>query len=235
MSAPASDARAEPGHGPGALAGLLQRNRSWVERKTRADPEFFARLVEQQCPDYFWIGCSDSRVPATEIVDLDPGEMFVHRNVANLASADDPNFQAALVFAVEALRVRHILVVGHYGCGGVRAALLPPKPGPIASWLSPIRATFRRHQASLAGMADGESARDRLCELNVMAQVAQLAENPALITAWSQGRELSLHGWIYAIRDGLLKPVCDTISRPLDRARPTPSILDVEWLDCNVA
>ncbi|MEO6215664.1 MAG: carbonic anhydrase [Sphingomonas sp.] len=235
MSAPASDAHARPGHGSGALAGLLRRNRSWVERKTRADPEFFTRLVEQQCPDYFWIGCSDSRVPATEIVDLDPGEMFVHRNVANLASANDPNFQAALVFAVEALRVRHILVVGHYGCGGVRAALLPPEPGPVATWLSPIRATFRFHQATLAGMTDGESACDRLCELNVMTQVAQLAENPVLIAAWSQGRELSLHGWIYAIGDGLLKPVCDTISQPPDRARPTPSIFDLEWLDCNVA
>lgn len=235
MSGSASDAHAGSCHGPGGLPGLLRRNRSWVERKTRADPEFFARLVDQQRPDYFWIGCSDSRVPATEIVDLDPGEMFVHRNVANLASADDPNFQAALVFAVETLRVRHILVVGHYGCGGVRAAISPEEPGPVATWLSPIRATLRSHQASLARMTDGENTHDRLCELNVMAQVAQLAENPALTAAWSQGRELSVHGWIYAIRDGLLEPVCRSISRAPNRARPTPSMFDDEWLDCNIA
>jgi carbonic anhydrase len=125
---------------------LLAFNRAWVRRKTQADPAFFQRLVGQQRPDYFWIGCSDSRVPATEIVDLDPGEMFVHRNVANLAPSDDPNFNAALLFAVDVLRVRHIIVVGHYGCGGIRSATETGADDPIGRWLSPVRALHHVHR-----------------------------------------------------------------------------------------
>lgn len=154
---------------------LLTRNRNWVRRKTFADPSFFKRLVGQQRPRYFWIGCSDSRVPATEIVDLDPGEMFVHRNVGNLAPADDPNFNAALSFAIDTLKVRHVIVVGHYGCGGVAAAWQPPAATPVGRWLAPLRDLRSHHAAPLASLADDGARRDRLCELNVIEQVRALA------------------------------------------------------------
>lgn len=235
MSDLGSQANAGSWNVPLALECLLERNRCWVKRKTQADPEFFARLVGQQRPDYFWIGCSDSRVPATEIVDLDPGEMFVHRNVANLASDSDPNFQAALVFAVELLRVRHILVVGHYGCGGVSAALRPPELGAVTRWLSPVDAILRAQQASFARCANDESVRDRFCELNVIAQVDLLAGSSVLAKAWSQGRELAVHGCIYAIKDGLLKSVCRSVVGPSGQAQPEPVISDDDWLDCNMS
>jgi carbonic anhydrase len=188
-----------------ALTELFARNREWVSRKTASDPDFFKRLVGQQKPRYFWIGCADSRVPATEIVDLDPGEMFVHRNVANLANPDDPNFQAALQFAVEALEVEHIIVVGHYGCGGVDAAMARTEPGgAVGQWLAPLRKLYRKSCESHDG---GTVSPEELCRRNVSAQVAALTVNPIVLAAWSRGALLKLHGWVYAIGDGLLEAV----------------------------
>lgn len=200
-----------------ALAGLFDRNREWVSRKTASDPDFFKRLVGQQKPRYFWIGCADSRVPATEIVDLDPGEMFVHRNVANLANPDDPNFQAALQFAVEALEVDHIIVVGHYGCGGVDAAMAGTETdGAIGLWLAPLRKLYRNTCTSHDASHDGRAVLpDELCRRNVSTQVAALAVNPVVLAAWSRGAPLLLHGWVYAIGDGLL----EAVQRPVDAAQ----------------
>ncbi|MDE8650660.1 carbonic anhydrase [Novosphingobium album (ex Liu et al. 2023)] len=198
--------------GDTGLASLFTRNRAWAEAKTVGDPGFFKRLVGQQRPRYFWIGCSDSRVPATEIVDLDPGEMFVHRNVANLASAADPNFLAALQFAVDVLRVEHIIVVGHYGCGGIQSAMTQDREDAIGAWLAPVRALHR------AGGNAQETDADCLCERNILAQVTALAVNPLVMQAWERRASLTLHGWVYAIGDGLLQPVCAPVSGRLSDA-----------------
>lgn len=195
------------GEGNDDISSLFARNRMWAETKTRADPGFFKRLVGQQRPRYFWIGCSDSRVPATEIVDLDPGEMFVHRNVANLAIGDDHNFSAALQFAVDVLNVEHIMVVGHYGCGGIQAAMTQSSDDAIGAWLEPVRALHR------SGSKAPDANPDRLCEHNIVSQVHALAINPLVLRAWERHASLTLHGWVYAIRDGLLRPVCAPISR----------------------
>ncbi|APL93331.1 carbonic anhydrase [Sphingobium indicum] len=186
------------------LSCLLARNREWASSKTKDDPNFFSRLVGQQHPRYFWIGCSDSRVPATEIVDLDPGEMFVHRNIANLAVADDPNFAAALLFAVDVLQVQHVLVVGHYGCGGIQAAMAPETHDAVGEWLAPVRSLDH-------DPADAH----QLCERNIIAQVSALARNPIVCGAWKRGARLTLHGWVYAIGDGLLRTICGPITNPL--------------------
>ncbi|MCP1472176.1 carbonic anhydrase [Sphingobium sp. OAS761] len=198
----------------GGLSGLLTRNRAWAAAKTLADPGFFKRLVGQQRPRYFWIGCSDSRVPATEIVDLDPGEMFVHRNVANLTMPTDPNFAAALQFAVDVLKVEHIIVVGHYGCGGIQAAMTQASDDAIGAWLAPVRPLYQTGSGTL------EVNADRLCEHNIRAQVAALAANPLVLQAWARHASLTLHGWVYAIGDGLLRPVCSPISRAPNEAAP---------------
>lgn len=191
------------------LSALFARNRAWASAKTKVDPSFFSRLVGQQRPRYFWIGCSDSRVPATEIVDLDPGEMFVHRNVANIACRTDPNFAAALQFAVEALEVEHVIVVGHYGCGGIQAAMEPRTDDAIGQWLDPVRALHRGESACAAGRE--EDPHD-LCERNVAAQVRALADNPVIRDAWERGAPITLHGWVYGIGDGLLRAVCAPVT-----------------------
>jgi len=196
--------------GNGQLVALFERNAKWAERKTHIDPGFFQRLVDQQKPRYFWIGCSDSRVPATEIVDLDPGEMFVHRNVANLTKQDDPNFLAALQFAVEILEVEHVIVVGHYGCGGVHAAMDGGATGAIAKWLEPIAALHARLRVDFG---DQPVMPELLCRQNVSAQVALLTENPIIRRAWSGGSKVSLHGWVYSIADGLLEVVEPPVER----------------------
>ena len=195
------------------IADLFERNREWASRKTQSDPRFFARLVGQQSPRYFWVGCSDSRVPATEIVDLDPGEMFVHRNIANLVPRSDTNFNAALLFAVNVLRVRHILVVGHYGCGGIRAVRKAVANDAIGLWLAPVRALCWQHRGALHALPDEQAREDRLCELNVVDQVEQVCANPVVKQAWRDGHDLTVHGLIYAIGDGLLQSVCEPVSR----------------------
>lgn len=211
---------------------LIARNRAWAARKTRVDPGFFERLANQQNPAYFWIGCSDSRVPATEIVDLDPGEMFVHRNVANLVSAIDPNFTAALAFAVEVLRVRHVIVVGHYGCGGVQAASKPLAHSALGQWLAPLRSLYLRHERELATFDAGNRRDDRLCQLNVIEQVRLLSRNPVITRAWPH-RGLTIHGMIYSIRDGLIEPVCEDVSRLAGEAYAQVAQIDDE-LDPNI-
>jgi carbonic anhydrase len=192
----------------GDLSLLFDRNRAWARSKTHRDPQFFRRLVDQQRPRYFWIGCSDSRVPATEIVDLDPGEMFVHRNVANLALAEDPSFAAALQFAIDVLEVQHIIVVGHYGCGGIAAAMGPETNDPVGRWLKPVRRLCHDHLC--ASQRDTPDA-NQLCERNVEAQVRALSDNALVQAAWDRGAPLTLHGWIYAIGNGLLHTVCRPI------------------------
>lgn len=201
--------------GDGGLSSLFARNRAWANAKTLIDPGFFRRLVGQQNPRYFWIGCSDSRVPATEIVDLDPGEMFVHRNVANLALAADPNFSAALQFAVEVLQVEHIIVVGHYGCGGIQAAMTGETDDAIGRWLAPVRA--------LNDSGHTSAGSDTLCERNVVAQVEALAVNPLVRRAWERQSPLTIHGWVYAIGDGLLQAVCDPVCHSPSPACATTS------------
>ena len=186
------------------VADLLANNRRWAAEKVASDPGFFKRLVAQQAPPYLWIGCSDSRVPANEIVDLDPGELFVHRNVANLAPPQDANYLSVLQYAVQALKVRHILVVGHYGCGGVLAALRDDRLGLIDHWLSPIRQTASEHAEELGALATEKARHDRLCELNVLKQVENVNANPFVRDARDQGAPLDVHGWCYSIEDGLV-------------------------------
>jgi len=196
------------------LDELKARNRAWAARKVAADPDFFRRLERQQAPRYLWIGCSDSRVPANEIVDLDPGELFVHRNVANLAPPQDANYLSVLQFAVDVLKVRDIMVVGHYGCGGVSAAVDGRRRGLVDHWLHPIREVHDAHRAELEAIADEKTRLDRLCELNVMRQVKNVASDVFLQDAWSRGQELYVHGWIYSIANGLVRDLNVTVGSP---------------------
>jgi carbonic anhydrase len=193
------------------LDDLKANNRAWAARKVAADPGFFQRLVRQQAPGYLWIGCSDSRVPANEIVGLDPGEMFVHRNVANLAPPQDANYLSVLQFAVDVLKVKHILVVGHYRCGGVSAAVDGKRRGLVDHWLHPIREVWLTHQTELEAISDQNARLDRLCELNVMHQVRNVASDVFVQDAWARGQQLSVHGWIYSVADGLVKDLNVTV------------------------
>jgi carbonic anhydrase len=195
-----------------SIQDLIARNQSWAQSKTSQDPGFFQRLVAQQAPAYLWIGCSDSRVPANEIVGLDPGELFVHRNVANLAPPQDANYLSVLQFAVQRLKVRHILVVGHYGCGGVLSALRNERLGLIDHWLSPIRELVRVNRAELDALPDEKARHDRLCELNVLRQVENVATDPIVTEAWRQGADLTVHGWCYSLATGLVNDLGVAVS-----------------------
>jgi carbonic anhydrase len=188
-----------------SLANLFENNRQWAERQTQRDPQFFDRLCDIQSPKYLWIGCADSRVPANEIVGLAPGELFVHRNIANVVPADDTNCMAVVQYAVEALKVEHIIVCGHYGCGGVKAALEGHLHGSIERWIQHIRNVRSAHTAELDQLADPVARWRRLCELNVAAQVRSVGEIPYVREAWQRGQALAVHGWIYDLRDGLLR------------------------------
>ncbi len=193
------------------LDNLKANNRAWAERMVSADADFFRRLERQQAPEYLWIGCSDSRVPATQIVDLDPGRIFVHRNVANLAPPQDANYLSVLQFAVDILRVRHILVVGHYGCGGVTAAVDGKRRGLVDHWLHPIREVRDAHREALEAIPDPQARLDRLCELNVMRQVRNVASDVFVQDAWARGQELHVHGWIYSLASGLVTDLNVTV------------------------
>jgi carbonic anhydrase len=184
------------------LSHLFDNNRRWAAERIGADPQYFQRLSGIQRPDYLWIGCADSRVPANVIVGLAPGEMFVHRNIANLVAPDDPNCMAVIQFAVEVLGVKHVIVTGHYGCGGVKAALDGSGDGFVKTWLAPLAELARQHRDELQNAGD---AWKRLCEINVRQQVEVLSRTPLVQDAWAAGRELKLHGWIYALQDGLLR------------------------------
>ena len=202
-----------------SIADLLANNRAWAQSKKATDPGFFERMVARQTPRYLWIGCSDSRVPANEIVGTDPGMMFVHRNVANLAPAHDTNYLSALQYAVQVLGVSDILVVGHYGCGGVRAALRNERLGMIDHWLSPVREVMREHMDELDALPDEVARHDRLCELNVLRQVDNVATNPFVLEAWEKGANVGVHGWCYSIADGLITDLGATVTRADERHR----------------
>ena len=196
------------------LDDLKEKNRIWAARMLAEDPDFFRRLEMQQGPQYLWIGCSDSRVPANTIVDLDPGELFVHRNVANLASPQDANYLSVLQFAVDVLKVKHIMVVGHYGCAGVSAAVDGQRRGLVDHWLHPIREVAHAHSSELDGISEPRARLDRLCELNVVRQVRNVSSDVFVADAWARGQELSVHGWIYSLANGLIRDLDVTVSRP---------------------
>ena len=193
-------------------ARLLANNRAWAAAQVRRDPEFFARLWEQQAPEYLWIGCADSRVPANVIVGLPPGELFVHRNVANVVVPGDPNCTAVLQYAIEVLHVRHVIVCGHYRCGGVEAALGAVLHGPVERWISPIRSIAAAHASELDAIPDAVARGLRLTELNVAAQVESVTRVAAVREAWQRGQEVAVHGWIYDLRDGLLRDLGVTVA-----------------------
>jgi carbonic anhydrase len=191
---------------------LLEANLRWSRERVAADPNYFQHLSALQAPDFLWIGCSDSRVPANVITGLEPGEVFVHRNVANLVYPADLNCMSVLQFAIDTLRVKHIIVCGHYGCGGVRAVLDGAQDGLIAHWLAPVRDLFRRHQAELSCLTTDEARVNRVCELNVLAQVRTVCDSPIVRSAWERKQPLSVHGWIYSLVDGCLRDLNCTAS-----------------------
>ncbi len=193
------------------LKHLFLNNLNWAAAIKKSDPEFFSRLSGQQNPEYLWIGCADSRVPANEIVDLLPGEIFVHRNIANVVVHTDLNCLSVIQYAVDVLQVKHIIVCGHYGCGGVEAALGNAEHGLIDNWLRHIKDVLRIHREKFRGLSDKEKS-DLLCELNVTEQVANVCHTTIVQNAWKEGRSLTVHGWIYSIEDGILKDlnVCVT-------------------------
>jgi len=197
------------------LEDIKDNNRNWSRRKTEVDPEFFKRLENQQSPEYLWIGCSDSRVPANEIVGLDPGELFVHRNVANLAPPQDANYLSVLQFAVDVMKVKHIMVVGHYGCGGVKAAVDGVRRGLVDHWLHPIREVAALHREELDAL-DEKDSWDRLCELNVIRQVHNVASDVFVQDAWARGQSLSVHGWVYRLSNGLVNDLGVTVTNPAE-------------------
>ena len=214
------------------LQSLIENNQRWARGRVEADPNFFRRLAAQQSPEYLWIGCSDSRVPANQIVGLLPGELFVHRNVANVVVHTDLNCLSVVQYAVDVLKVKHVIVCGHYGCGGVRAAMDNAKFGLIDNWLRHVQDVKAKHLARLERIEDPDRRARRLSELNVIEQALHLCETTVVRDAWDRGQELTVHGWIYDLHDGLLRDLgvtvgrlddtvalCDAAARELD-ARP---------------
>jgi carbonic anhydrase len=201
------------------LEDLKANNRAWSARKTQVDPDFFKRLANQQSPEYLWIGCSDSRVPANEIVDLDPGELFVHRNVANLAPPQDANYLSVLQFAIDVIKVKHVMVVGHYGCGGVKAAVDGQRRGLVDHWLHPIREVHEHHREELDALPDDTARWDRLVELNVVRQVRNVASDIFVQDAWARGQPVCVHGWVYSLSNGLVNDLNVTITNSDDLAK----------------
>lgn len=201
------------------LNHLLQSNRQWAANIHANDPDFFSKLANQQSPQYLWIGCSDSRVPANQITGLAPGEVFVHRNVANVVVETDFNLLAVMQYAVDVLKIRHVIICGHYSCGGVKAAVENIRHGMIDNWLSGIRALHRSHHAELADLPPN-AAVDRLCELNVIAQARHVARSTILEDAWERGQEISIHSWIYSLDNGIITPLVPPITSLLAHESP---------------
>jgi carbonic anhydrase len=195
-----------------SLTELLSRNRAWSEKIRRQDPTFFSDLSAQQLPQFFWIGCSDSRVPANQIVDMMPGDVFVHRNVANVVVHTDLNCLSTLQYAVDVLKVRDVIVCGHYGCGGVLAALRGSKFGLIDNWLRHVADVRDLHRVKLETMASEEERHDRLCEWNVIEQVLHVSQTTVMQDAWNRGQEVAVHGWIYSLKNGLIRDLETTIT-----------------------
>src|SRR5687767_12113754 len=187
------------------LTDLFENNRAWSERIRRADPDFFNKLSRQQSPKFMWIGCADSRVPANEIVGMLPGELFVHRNVANVVVHSDLNCLSVMQFAVDVLQVEHIIVVGHYGCGGVAAALEDRRVGLADNWLRHVQDVHAKHEERVSSIESPSGRVDRLCELNVIEQVANVCQTTVVRDAWNRGQELNVHGWCYGLKDGLVR------------------------------
>jgi carbonic anhydrase len=199
-----------------SLTSLFDANRAWAAEITAQQPDFFERLSHQQSPEYLWIGCADSRVPANQIVGLLPGELFVHRNVANVVVHTDLNCLSVLQFAVDVLRVKHVMVVGHYGCGGVAAAMRNDKLGLIDNWLRHVQDVAARHRNALEALENAEARADRLCELNVIEQALNVCQTTIVQDAWARGQELTIHGLIYRLQDGLLRDLRMSASDPVD-------------------
>src|ERR1051326_1436594 len=196
------------------LKRLLEQNRAWAEGIKASDPEFFPALAKQQSPQFLWIGCSDSRVPSTQLAGLAPGEMFVHRNVANVVVHTDFNCLSVMQYAVDVLQVKHIIVCGHNGCGGVKAALENLQFGLIANWLRHVQDVMHAHKDELAQIEDESKRLDRLCELNVIEQVMSVSRTTIVQAAWERGQELAVHGWIYGLEDGLLRDLGVSVGKP---------------------
>lgn len=196
-----------------SLKVLLDNNQKWAAERVAEDPEFFARLAKQQAPEYLWIGCSDSRVPANQITGLAPGEVFVHRNIANVVVQTDMNMLSVVQFAVDVLKVKHIIVCGHYGCGGVKAALENQRHGLIDNWLRHIQNIARRREAELSELDPAKSL-DRLCELNVVANADNVARTTIVQDAWERGQQVDIHSWIYRLDSGLLSAIAPAIRQP---------------------
>ena len=194
------------------LQQLFDNNRAWSERIRSQNPEFFSKLARQQSPEYLWIGCSDSRVPANEIIDLLPGEIFVHRNIANVVAHTDLNCLSVIQFAVDVLKVKHIIVVGHYGCSGVGAALRGDRIGLSDNWLCHVQDVRQKHETRLLAVDDGVQRADRLCELNVIEQSANVCQTTIVQDAWERGQDLTVHGWVYGLRDGLVRDLAFSAS-----------------------
>jgi len=194
------------------LQALFDNNRAWSQRMRRSDPEFFARLSRQQSPRFLWIGCADSRVPANEIVGLLPGELFVHRNVANVVVPSDLNCLSVMQFAVDVLKVQHIIVCGHYGCSGVSAVLENRRVGLADNWLHHVGDVHHKHEARVAAVIPTARRIDRLCELNVIEQVANVCQTTIVGDAWDRGQRLSVHGWVYGLEDGLVRDLLTTVT-----------------------
>ncbi|MCV2402160.1 carbonate dehydratase [Marinomonas sp. C2222] len=194
------------------LDELFEKNREWAAKVTEEDPDFFSTLSKQQKPEYLWIGCSDSRVPANQIIDLLPGEVFVHRNIANVVVHTDLNCLSVIQFAVDVLKVKHIMVVGHYGCGGIKAAMGEESHGLIDNWLGHIKDVYRLHEHEIDGIEDSVERFDRMCELNVVEQVSNVCRSSIVQNAWRKEQELHVHGWCYRLDDGLIKDLDVSVS-----------------------
>lgn len=200
-----------------SLDHLFDRNAVWAHAKTHDDPGFFRRMAEQQTPNYLWIGCSDSRVTANDVLGLDPGEVFVHRNIANVVHTSDLNILSVLEYAVDHLQVGHVIVCGHYGCGGVQRAMVSQRGAILDHWLQPLTMLYRKHRSVLDAIIDEGTRLDRLCEINIEMQVRRLAATPIVENAWARGQQLNLHGWIYAIHDGLIRDLGPHLSSASER------------------
>ncbi len=207
------------------LNHLFAQNRAWAELQVNADPDFFSRLRHQQAPEYLWIGCSDSRVPANEVVGLRPGELFVHRNIANLVVHADLNCLSTIQYAIDVLRVRHVIVCGHYGCGGVLAALRDERLGLSDNWLRHVQDVRHKHRDQIDALSTEAERHDRLCELNVIEQVVNVSRTTVVRQAWARGQAVSVHGWVYGLDDGLLHDLSLCITADDEIPRSTPSAL----------
>jgi carbonic anhydrase len=205
------------------LDHLFDQNVAWASQKTKDDPQYFRRMAEQQAPRYLWIGCSDSRVTANDVLGLDPGEIFVHRNIANVVHTSDMNILSVLEFAVDQLKIEHVIVCGHYGCSGINRAIAGEHSAMLDNWLLPVSMFYRKHRATFDAIADDVDRVNRICEVNVEMQVRRLAATPIVENAWMRGQPLHVHGWIYAIHDGLLRDLGPHVSSIAERDR-LPSI-----------